>query len=308
MSATALDRSDLELAHARFVLRLVPPEALPDLACRALEAGFDSPSLRLLAGESSPTWEPAAALARATFAELGLATLSEAEAKLRVAQHWAKLLLAGDLTPYEGARHIADECCSARLDPDAPWDAFYSLASEHEDYLGERASDPERYDALVSRCEEEIHEAARRLVAGEAPAARGPAHDARAYPRGLPSDELVCLPFLDTDVSRDLPIADAELAARGYPAWLVRGLRGVARIGLWYQAVAWEWGALGVYDVCLGYGVLFVVAAPFAAMLSGLLLGTIVWGTLPLGAGLLLLAAGALGLVLRRSALERRPG
>lgn len=127
----------------------------------------------------------------------------------------------------------------------------------------------------------------------------------RPYPRNLPSDELICLPFLDTDTTKEMPAANAELEARGYPGWLVRLLRGLARPGLWYQVVAWEWACLSAYDVFLGYGVILVVASPFVAMLSNLLLGTFLWGGVPLGAGLLLFAVAWLGLNHRRRARER---
>jgi hypothetical protein len=103
------------------------------------------------------------------------------------------------------------------------------------------------------------------------------AADERRYPRDLPSDELICLPLLDTEVTKDMPPAMAELKARGYPVWLVHLLRGLAFPGLWYQVVAWEWGSIGAYDVLLGYGVLFVIASPFVAILSNLLFGTLTW-------------------------------
>lgn len=127
----------------------------------------------------------------------------------------------------------------------------------------------------------------------------------RPYLRNLPSDELICLPFLDTDTSKEMPVVDAELKARGYPGWLVRVLRGVALPGLWYQLVVWEWGSLGAYDVFLGYSVIFVVVSPFVAMLSNLLLGTLLWGAVPLVAGLLLFAVAWHGLNRRRRGNER---
>lgn len=127
----------------------------------------------------------------------------------------------------------------------------------------------------------------------------------RSYPRNLPSDELICLPFLDTDTTKEMPAANAELEARGYPGWLVRLLRGIARPGLWYQILAWEWGCLGACDVFLGYSAIFVVASPFVAMLSNLLFGTFFWGTVPLVAGLSLFAVAWLGLHRRRRARER---
>ncbi len=73
------------------------------------------------------------------------------------------------------------------------------------------------------------------------------------YPRSLASDELICLPFLDTDTTADLPIADAELSLRGYPSWSVTLLRRIAAAGLWYQVFAWEWASLDAFDVLLGY-------------------------------------------------------
>lgn len=127
----------------------------------------------------------------------------------------------------------------------------------------------------------------------------------RPYPRNLPSDELICLPYLDTDTTKEMPVANAELKARGYPGWLVRLLRGIALPGLWYQVLAWEWGSLGAYDVFLGYSVIFVVVSPFVAMLSNLLFGTFLWGAAPLVAGLLFFAVALLGLNYRRRANER---
>jgi hypothetical protein len=127
----------------------------------------------------------------------------------------------------------------------------------------------------------------------------------RPYPRNLSSDELICLPFLDTEPTEQLPAANAELEARGYPGWLVRLLRGIALPGLWYQILAWEWDGLGAYDVCLGYGAILVVASPFVAMLSSLLFGALFWGVVPLAAGLLLFAVAWLGLDRRRRARER---
>ena len=127
----------------------------------------------------------------------------------------------------------------------------------------------------------------------------------RPHPRNLPSDELICLPFLDTDTTSDMVAANAELSSRGYPGWLVRLLRSVARPGLWWQVVAWEWGSLGVYDVFLGYGILLVIASPFVAMLSSLLAGRLSWGVVPLLAGVFLLGVAWLGLDRRNRAMKR---
>jgi len=120
------------------------------------------------------------------------------------------------------------------------------------------------------------------------------------YPRSLPSDELVCFPLLDSGSAEDQRAAYDELRARGYAPWLVRLLRRLARIGLWYQVVAWEWGSLGLFDVLLGYSVLLMVAAPFFALAG------IEWVAAVLGAGVTVLLIAALGLRLRRSSISDR--
>ena len=110
------------------------------------------------------------------------------------------------------------------------------------------------------------------------------------------------MPFLDTDTTKEMPVANAELNSRGYPDWLIHTLRGIARPGLWYQNVAWEWGSLGAYDVLLGYSVLLMFASPFVAMLSSLFFGSFVWGVVPLALGLLAVAIAWLGMRRRRRA------
>lgn len=103
----------------------------------------------------------------------------------------------------------------------------------------------------------------------------GPMHagpgvtDSRAYPRNLPSDELICLPFLDTDITRDQEIALQELRARGYSDRTIELLRLLARPGLWYQVVAWEWASLGLFDVLFGYALILLPVA-LAIALTGL--------------------------------------
>lgn len=129
--------------------------------------------------------------------------------------------------------------------------------------------------------------------------------DERPYPRNLAIDELICLPFLDTDTTKEMPAANAELMKRGYSGWLVRLLRRIALLGLWYQFLDWEWCSLGAYDVLFGYSALLLVASPFVAILSNLLLGTFFWGAVPLVTGLLFFAVAWLGLERRRRASER---
>ncbi len=114
-------------------------------------------------------------------------------------------------------------------------------------------------------------------------------------PRSLPSDELICLPFLDRDTSGLLQVADDELQRRGYSIRGVRLLRRIARPGLWFQRVAWEADSLDAFDVLLGYGLLFVLSSPFVAMVCGLTIGRHSFGMIPLGIGLGLIAVAFAG-------------
>ena len=114
-------------------------------------------------------------------------------------------------------------------------------------------------------------------------------------PRNIPSDELLCFPFLDTGSDEERQEAHDELLRRGYPQWMIRSLRAVAGVGLWYQSVAWEWGSLGVFDVLLGYGVIFLVASPFVFALSPMATGLL------FGAGFLSFATAVAGFRWRRS-------
>lgn len=65
---------------------------------------------------------------------------------------------------------------------------------------------------------------------------------------------LICLPFLDTDTSRDKQLADQILTERGYREGTIRRLRRLAAVGLWYQVLAWDDCHLDLSDVLAGYG------------------------------------------------------
>ena len=88
------------------------------------------------------------------------------------------------------------------------------------------------------------------------------------------SSELLCLPYLDTDTSTDVLIANRILQERGYPAGLIRVLRGLFRIGLWHQfAFMWEWASLDVWDVVQGYAILLLPVGLMIALLGAIKTG-----------------------------------
>lgn len=118
-------------------------------------------------------------------------------------------------------------------------------------------------------------------------------NERRTWPRNLPTDELICLPFLDT--TGDEEAAAQELRERGYSDRTVEILRAIARPGLWFQVVAWEWGSLGIFDVLLGYAVLLLPAALMVAIAGFYLTAGFVAAV-----ALLFLGASIAGFIYRR--------
>ena len=122
-----------------------------------------------------------------------------------------------------------------------------------------------------------------------------------AYLRRLPTSELICLPFLDTDTTALVPEADRVLQSRGWSPSTIRRLRRVAGVGLWWQVIAWEWASLDVCDVLAGYGAI-VLALGGVLMLAGLPFSktVLIAGAIVTAAGVALLASAVGGWLLRR--------
>ena len=102
-------RTEMERMHivaAKWALGLVPAEALPRLATNALEAGLDTPALRLVAGELHPTRDETGVLFDEALDELGVKVPDRSRAALIVAKDYATQIADGTLSPYQGARQI----------------------------------------------------------------------------------------------------------------------------------------------------------------------------------------------------------
>ena len=108
------------------------PDALPKVGLDALEAGYDSPSLRQLAvcGRADPS-ETVQDLFRRSVNELGLVIPTPPEAGLAMAKIIAQEVLAGRCEPYDGARRIWG--LWSRFPELEQLTAFVGLASEYED-------------------------------------------------------------------------------------------------------------------------------------------------------------------------------
>lgn len=78
-----------------------------------------------------------------------------------------------------------------------------------------------------------------------------------SWPPRNSTSELLCRPFLDTDMPDDVRRADEELSKRGYPKWATKVIRVIFLVGLWTQAFIWEEFHLDISDVAAGYGLIF---------------------------------------------------
>jgi hypothetical protein len=134
-TASAIEK--LRFAATRREFDLLPSSELPELAMAALEAGLDSPSLRELAGEIHPTWADSGPLFARVLHDCGIALLSKPRAAEDLARYYAQQILAGAMTPYEGARRIWWKVANEFSEDQAaaqPYLIFVGLASEWEDY------------------------------------------------------------------------------------------------------------------------------------------------------------------------------
>jgi hypothetical protein len=153
---------NLEIAAARLALgRLTSEEALA-ASSEALDRGVYSESLGLLAYEE-PVWSQVGPLFERALTELRIAIPSRQAASLIIAREYARRIVAGEVSPYEGARRIWWEVAN---EPGADLSllAFVGLASEWEDAPAHRPD-----------YEGDIVKEARRLVMGgiEGPRAIG---------------------------------------------------------------------------------------------------------------------------------------
>ncbi len=93
---------------ANYVLKNVDEAALIDMALEALVEGYDSQSLRILAGENKK-WFNAFEVRgyfRRALNELNWPLPSPQEAAQILICYWAKCIVSGDVSPLEGAQHI----------------------------------------------------------------------------------------------------------------------------------------------------------------------------------------------------------
>jgi hypothetical protein len=146
---------DLDIAADWLALGKLRSEDAIAAASSALDRGVYSESLGLLLYEQ-PIWSEVEPLFTKALSELGIPVPPRAEASLAIAREYARQIIAGETSPYEGARRIWWEVAN-EPGADSSLLAFVGLASEWEDAPRYR---PEYEAAII--------EEAQRLVRGKA--------------------------------------------------------------------------------------------------------------------------------------------
>lgn len=101
--------SGVEILMAKVLLDQIRSDELPLAAADALEAGLDSPSLRMLAGlTSDESHREAFVLFERALNELDLQKPTKNQAVLILAREIARNILDKSVGVYEGAKHIYD--------------------------------------------------------------------------------------------------------------------------------------------------------------------------------------------------------
>jgi hypothetical protein len=132
----------------KYALGRLLADDLPAVAVQALENGYDSPSLRQLAGADASNPQQIRSLFLKALDELNLPLPSAREAGLSLARSIANEVLEGTVMPYEGAKRIWHEVY-VYFPELKELKLFVGLASEYEDDRKHRDSYSER---IVEEC------------------------------------------------------------------------------------------------------------------------------------------------------------
>ena len=154
---------NLRKIASEYVLGFLSVDDLPATGRALIEGGCDSPLLRQLAGETGEDLDEVRRLFLGAMRELGVEMPSVRDAGSVVAQAIASEVIAGAVTPYDGAKKIWDRLYTRwpELDQLRP---FVGLASEYEDDANHR----EEYARdILAECEKLIASAPQLHSPGE---------------------------------------------------------------------------------------------------------------------------------------------
>lgn len=143
---------DLHVASAYWALDKLPGEELPGIAVTALQAGFESESLVILAGERPGPRRDLADLFTKALAENNVVIPDRSEAVLLVARYYAQQIVDSSIKPYSGLEGIVSDACY--LLDQTPDDllVFIGLKSEYDDF-----SDSQHVSYYGQKYCDEIH-------------------------------------------------------------------------------------------------------------------------------------------------------
>ncbi|MGA9762498.1 MAG: hypothetical protein WBQ14_08755 [Gaiellaceae bacterium] len=151
---------DPATVFAEWTLGRIPGEKLSLIASALLADGFDTPTLRGLAGaRSAEVDEKGPTLLAAAMAELGIAQPSCEEAAMIASRRVAKRLVSGELSVRDACADIASLSLGCDNRTDELTDFFFLLDEWELAASGEYGS--------LAQAEAGIREAAARLLDGE---------------------------------------------------------------------------------------------------------------------------------------------
>lgn len=114
MSGNKVVSCDLAYYFALWRIGKLPPERIPETAAEALDSGWDSPSLRKLAGLHKPTSADIGDLFECAMVETGLHAMSNEKLSSRLSDEWLQ-----NAIPV--ARHIATQITNGEIDVAEGW-------------------------------------------------------------------------------------------------------------------------------------------------------------------------------------------
>ncbi|HEY6969785.1 MAG TPA: hypothetical protein VJA94_11315 [Candidatus Angelobacter sp.] len=131
---------------ARWYASLLFPEDVPEFAADALEAGFDGPALRRLAGLIRPTSVDIYPWIDAALKEIGqVEPLSTEAALIEVGRDVARRIVNGSLAPSDGCRILAGYAMRAGYP--AELTGFFQI--DDEPLWGEYSRTQEERDSAI---------------------------------------------------------------------------------------------------------------------------------------------------------------
>lgn len=120
---------DPDLFAAKWYCSMVNPEDMPSFAADALEAGFDGPALRRLAGLIKPTSRDIGTLLDEVLDEIGeIKVRSKEQGIFKLAKTVAQAIVDGQIDPFQGAERLSHYAMEARYPAELV--EFYQLADE----------------------------------------------------------------------------------------------------------------------------------------------------------------------------------